>query len=251
MGGRPSIPSSFISKDIMTSANHRSSWSRLSCWILGECINELLPFLDENQRPSKTQMAGFTAGKKWNAVQRAFRFGDSDQSPWRQNYHDIRVASFWVSQAKGSPLGRSIKQWNSSMSKSRMNLQFSLQVKLPQTWTNRSFLVGFMSLKTRGCFFTQLDAWSSCMEPFLSLFVDKWRQIALDLQWQPCTRIAGDYYLTRSSHGWLVRNQLQLDSGLQWLWDNHVFNISLLGMSPWVWKVLYIFTFFSSKTPRK
>lgn len=69
MAGRPSIPSSFISKDIMTSGNHHSSWSRLSCWILGECINELLPFLDENQRPSKTR-----AGRNGTRYNEGFLF---------------------------------------------------------------------------------------------------------------------------------------------------------------------------------
>lgn len=172
MGGGPSIPSSFISKDIVTSANHRSSWSRLSCWILGEWINELLPFLDENQRPSKN-----TGWKKWNAVQWQFPVIITELS-------GLGVLGVWEGlwSAKGSSVGRSIKQWNSSMSKSRMNPNLN----------HPFFLVGFMSLKTRGCFFTQLDAWSSCMEPFLSLFVDKWRQIALDLQWRPCMRIVGD-----------------------------------------------------------
>ena len=72
-GRSPSIPSSFITKEISQSL---AKISGLSCWILEEWINELLPFLDENQRRNK-----------WNAVRfpgfqvsyRAFRL-DSDHA---------------------------------------------------------------------------------------------------------------------------------------------------------------------------
>ncbi len=90
-GRSPSIPSSFITKEISQSL---AKISGLSCWILEEWINELLPFLDENQRRNGTRWGFQVSFSYWY---RAFRL-DSDHAFTTRHEGHLLKNSQWVSQ---------------------------------------------------------------------------------------------------------------------------------------------------------